>query len=93
MTYPSIPRPSCPNQRLTDWHIQVFLHNDEQIRRHNNIVNYTVSLLHSIQRSALLEPNAELGKSTQDIQTYLFKPNPHKSGSLLFDWTRTSPAH
>ena len=85
------PCPSCPNQRLTDWHIQVCLHNDEQIRRHNNIVDYTVSLLHSLQRTALLEPNAGLGKSAYDIQTDHLPPNPPNSGSLLLDWTITSP--
>ena len=85
------PCPSCPNQLLTDWHIQVCLHNDEQIRRHNNIVDYTVSLLHSLQRTALPEPNAGLGKSAYDIQTDHLPPNPPNSGSLLLDWTITSP--
>jgi hypothetical protein len=83
--------PSCPNRLLTDWHIQVCLHNDAQIRRHNNIVDYNVSLLHSLQRTALLEPNAGLGKYAYDIQTDHLPPKPPNSGSLLLDCAITSP--
>ncbi len=90
-TYASIPPPSCPNQLLTHWHIQVCLHDDEQIRCHNSIIDYNVSLLHSLQRNALLEPNARLGKSAYDIQTDHLRPNPPNSWSLLLDWTITSP--
>ncbi len=64
---------------------------EEQIWRHNNIVDYNVSLLHSLQRNALFEPNAGLGKSADDIQTDNFPPIPPNSGSLLLDWTINSP--
>jgi hypothetical protein len=56
----------------------------QQHRRHNSIVDYTVSVLHSLQRTAL-------DKSAYNIQTDHLPPNPPNSGSLLLDWTITSP--